>query len=132
MGLDSKVTESQGIPCNCLEERSYNESKRLCKKLGTPGLAMGHGGGEWCRGPPVACSPLMLKRCPELEALRLWVLRNHRKPVGVGLHAAAHHSGIFQIALFFKGIAQLPAAASTIGKLNQFRSCGVGSPVGAT
>lgn len=40
------------------------------------------------QAPPVACGPLMLKRCPGLEALRLWALRKHRKPVGVGLHAA--------------------------------------------
>lgn len=84
MGVDSKVTKSQGSPHNYLEEGSYNETNRLCKEPGTPGLAMGCGGGECCRGPPVACGPLMLKRCPELEALKGWVLRNHRSPWGWG------------------------------------------------
>lgn len=68
----------------------------------------------------MACGPLMLKRCPELEALKGRVLRNYRSPWGWGpiFSAAAHHSGIFQIALFFQRHAQSPAAASTIGKPN--------------
>lgn len=81
------------------------------KSLGTPGLAMGCGGWGCCRDPSCGLRPLMLE-VPGTGGLKAGA-EKPQKPVGVGLHAAAHHSGIFQIALFFKGIAQSPAAAST-------------------
>lgn len=86
------------------------------------------------RGPAVACGSQRVKRCPGPEALRLRVggKQNGRHVAGGGVGSAALLSGIFRRALFFKGITQLPAAATTERKA-RFRGCrnqgSRGSPV---
>lgn len=48
----------------------------------------------------------------------------------LGAGRPAHHRGIFQIALFCKGITQLPVLSPSDSKA-WFRSCGVRSHMGA-
>lgn len=89
-------------------------------------VAAGSGAGAPCGLRPPDASEVL-----GAGGLKTLGAEKAQKARGGGAPCCRHHSGIFHIALFPKGIAQSPAADSTIRKRTQFRSCGIRSPVGA-